>query len=83
MSGVPEGIGAEGTRVGVSGDPDSTRARGLRAVKPVNWSSEGSVMTESQSEFGYTVKAVPRGVRGSGVPVRSSADTGEGFGEVI
>ena len=40
-------------------------------------------MTESQSEFGYTVRAVPRGVRGSGVPVRSSADTGEGFGEVI
>ena len=40
-------------------------------------------MTESQSEFGYTVRAVPRGVRGSGVPVRSSADTVEGFGEVI
>ena len=35
-------------------------------------------------EFPYTsVRTVPRGVRGSGVPVRSSADTGEGFGEVI
>ena len=40
-------------------------------------------MTESQSEFGYTVRTVPRGVRGPGVPVQSSADTGEGFGEVI
>ena len=30
-----------------------------------------------------TVRTVPRGVRGSGVPVRSSADTVEGFGEVI
>ena len=40
-------------------------------------------MTESQSEFGYTVRTVPRGVRGSGILVRSSADTGEGFGEVI
>ena len=30
-----------------------------------------------------SVRAVPRGVRGSGVPVRSSADTVEGFGEVI
>ena len=29
------------------------------------------------------VRTVPRGVRGSGVPVRSSADTVEGFGEVI
>ena len=29
------------------------------------------------------VRAVPHGVRGSGVPVRSSADTDESFGEVI
>ena len=40
-------------------------------------------MMESQSEFGYTVKTVPHRVRGSGVPVQSSADTDEGFGEVI
>ena len=40
-------------------------------------------MTESQSEFGYTVRTVLRGVRSSGVPVRSTADTDEGFGEVI
>ena len=40
-------------------------------------------MMESQSEFGYTVKTVPHRVRGSEVPVQSSADTDEGFGEVI
>ena len=40
-------------------------------------------MTESQSEFGYTVRTVPHRVWSSGVPVQSSADTSEGFGEVI
>ena len=40
-------------------------------------------MMGSQSEFGYTVKTVLHGVRGSGVPVQSSADMGEDFGEVI
>ena len=38
---------------------------------------------QKQCAIKPTVRTVPHGVRGSGVPVRSSADTGEGFGEVI
>ena len=41
--------------------------------------NDGSIKVQKRR----AVRAVPRGVRGSGVPVRSSADTGEGFGEVI
>ena len=44
---------------------------------------QGERITLFIASWSAIVRTVPRGVRGSRVPVRSSADTGEGFGKVI
>ena len=60
---------------------DSKNLRFFQNHKKLQLKRQGPF--EITEVLGPLVKTVPRGVRGSGVPVRSSADTGEGFGEVI